>query len=67
VTRPLQCERNEVMESQLSTVSTERLNRAFISTCAILNKVHTDDLELPTPCASWDVGALISHFVGSAR
>jgi len=37
------------------------------STLAILTKVRPDDLAAPTPCVSWEVRALISHFVGTAR
>src|SRR5580658_9712833 len=43
------------------------LNQALQSTLAILAKVRSDDLAAPTPCMSWDVRALISHFVGTAR
>ncbi len=43
------------------------LNRAFDSTLAILAKVSRDQLDAPTPCASWDVRALINHFTGTAR
>jgi uncharacterized protein (TIGR03086 family) len=45
----------------------DELNRAFVSTQAILAKVQPGDLDAPTPCASWDVRALINHFVGTAR
>ncbi|MFQ6397729.1 TIGR03086 family metal-binding protein [Nocardia sp. KC 131] len=45
----------------------EQLRRALESTRAVLAKVQRDQLGLPTPCASWDVAALINHFVGSAR
>jgi uncharacterized protein (TIGR03086 family) len=45
----------------------EELNRSFLSTRAILAKVNRGDLTASTPCASWDVGALINHFVGTAR
>ncbi len=44
-----------------------RLARAFASTRAVLSTVKPDQLELPTPCASWDVRALVNHFVGTAR
>jgi uncharacterized protein (TIGR03086 family) len=44
-----------------------QLNQAFQSTRAILAKVQPDQLDSPTPCESWDVRALISHFVGTAR
>jgi uncharacterized protein (TIGR03086 family) len=43
------------------------LDQALQSTLAILVKVRSDDLDAPTPCASWDVRALINHFIGSAR
>ena len=43
------------------------LNQALQSTLAILTKVRSDDLAAPTPCVSWDVRALVSHFVGTAR
>ena len=43
------------------------LNQALQSTLAILTKVRSDDLAAPTPCVSWDVRLLISHFVGTAR
>jgi uncharacterized protein (TIGR03086 family) len=45
----------------------DELNRAFASTQAIVAKVQPGDLDAPTPCASWDVRALINHFVGTAR
>jgi uncharacterized protein (TIGR03086 family) len=48
-------------------VSEGRLNEALQSTLAILTKVRSDDLASPTPCVSWDVRALVSHFVGTAR
>ena len=43
------------------------LHRAVHSTLTVLTGVRTEDLEGPTPCASWDVRALVNHFVGSAR
>src|SRR5271154_2543224 len=43
------------------------LNQALQSTLAILTKVRSEDLAAPTPCVSWDVRALVSHFVGTAR
>ena len=45
----------------------EPLGRAFASTRAVLVHVQAGQLEAPTPCASWDVRALIEHFTGSAR
>lgn len=43
------------------------LDQAFQSTLVILTKIRTDDLTARTPCASWDVRALVNHVVGSAR
>jgi uncharacterized protein (TIGR03086 family) len=43
------------------------LNQALQSSLAILRRVRPGDLDAPTPCASWDVRALVSHFVGTAR
>jgi uncharacterized protein (TIGR03086 family) len=45
----------------------EALNRSFESTRAILAKLQPGDLDAATPCASWDVSALVTHFVGTAR
>lgn len=46
---------------------TRQLDRAFASTRAVLAQVQLGQLAAPTPCASWDVGALITHFIGTAR
>lgn len=54
------------MEQQV-VIGVEQLRQAFASTRAILEEVRRDQLGLPTPCASWDVAALINHFVGTAR
>jgi uncharacterized protein (TIGR03086 family) len=43
------------------------LNQAFRTTLAVLANVEPSQLDAPTPCASWDVRALINHFVGTAR
>ena len=43
------------------------LDQALQSTLAILTKVGSADLDAPTPCASWDVRALVNHFIGTAR
>ncbi len=43
------------------------LNQAMQSTLAVLTKVRPGDLDAPTPCASWDVRALVNHFIGTAR
>jgi uncharacterized protein (TIGR03086 family) len=48
-------------------VYVQQLSRSFVSTRAVLAQVRPDQLDAGTPCASWDVRALINHFVGSAR
>jgi hypothetical protein len=45
----------------------EELNRSLLSTHAILAKAQAGDLDAATPCASWDVSALVNDFVGTAR
>jgi uncharacterized protein (TIGR03086 family) len=45
-------------------MSTEMLERAFASTRSVLVNVTPDQFELATPCASWDVRALVNHMVG---
>jgi len=44
-----------------------QLDQALQSTLTILTKVQPKDLNAPTPCASWNVRALVNHFVGTAR
>jgi uncharacterized protein (TIGR03086 family) len=48
-------------------VVTAELDRAAGSTMEVLRLVRAEHMAAPTPCASWDVHALINHFVGSAR
>ena len=55
------------MESRRNTVDVQQLSRSFVSTRAVLAQVRPDQLDAGTPCASWDVRALINHFIGSAR
>lgn len=43
------------------------LHRALNSTLTVVSKVGPGDLDAATPCASWDVRALINHFVGTVR
>lgn len=43
------------------------LRRALQGTLTILTRVQPKDLDASTPCASWDVRALVNHFVGTAR
>ena len=45
----------------------KELDRALGSTLAILASVQPGQLDAPTPCASWDVRALINHFTDTAR
>jgi uncharacterized protein (TIGR03086 family) len=55
------------MKNEQVSTPVEPLGRAFASTRAVLVQVQAGQLEAPTPCASWDVRALIDHFTGSAR
>ena len=55
------------MNSDQVRTRTDVLDRAFASTRAVLAEVQAGQLEARTPCASWDVHALINHFVGTAR
>jgi uncharacterized protein (TIGR03086 family) len=43
------------------------LSRALQSTLAVLTKIQPGQLDAPTPCAAWDVRALINHVTGTAR
>src|SRR5215210_2908984 len=45
-------------------MSAEVLQQAFASTGGILANVSADELDLPTPCASWAVRDLVNHIVG---
>lgn len=45
-------------------VSSRSLQRSCDSTLSILAAVHTTDLDLPTPCASWTVRDLVNHILG---
>jgi uncharacterized protein (TIGR03086 family) len=55
------------MKSEQLTTRTAVLDRAFASTRAVLAEVQPGQLEARTPCALWDVRALINHFIGTAR
>lgn len=48
-------------------VPVEYLSRAAAGTRAILAKVQPEQFTEPTPCAGWDVQALIDHFVAVPR
>lgn len=43
------------------------LNQAMQSTLGVLMKVQPCDLTAATPCVSWDVRALVNHFIGTAQ
>lgn len=45
-------------------MSTAPLEQAIASTRAVLATVRPDQLDAPTPCASWKVSNLIDHIVG---
>jgi len=45
-------------------MSTAPLEMAIASTRAVLAGVSADQMSAATPCASWDVSALINHIVG---
>ena len=47
-------------------MTTETLERAFGVAKKVLSGVRSDQLGSPTPCASWDVSALINHLVGGS-
>lgn len=41
--------------------------RAVRATLTLLTAVTTDDLARPTPCAEWDLGALLAHMTAQHR
>jgi uncharacterized protein (TIGR03086 family) len=45
-------------------MSAEVLRQAFDSTAGVLANVKHDQLDDPTPCASWTVRDLVNHIVG---
>lgn len=47
-------------------MSTDALSQAFATTRSVLANVKPDQLDDPTPCASWDVRALVNHIVGGS-
>ena len=47
-------------------MSADVLERAFASTAKVLANLGSDQLDQPTPCASWTVRDLVNHIVGAA-
>jgi uncharacterized protein (TIGR03086 family) len=45
-------------------MSAEVLQQAFASTATVLARVSPDQMDEPTPCASWKVRDLVNHTVG---
>ena len=45
-------------------MSTAPLEQAIAVAGGVIDNVDADQLSSPTPCASWDVAALIDHLVG---
>jgi uncharacterized protein (TIGR03086 family) len=43
----------------------ERLDKASAATKGVAKGVKADQLAQPTPCAEWDVQALMNHMIGS--
>ena len=41
----------------------ELLDRAYAATNAVVANITPDQLDLPTPCASWKVRDIINHVV----
>lgn len=55
------------MEAHTGLEADVSLDAAFGSTLTVLRQVERSDLGRPTPCAAWDVRALVDHFIGTAR
>ena len=47
-------------------MTTETLDRAFTSTRQVLANLKPDQLDDPTPCASWKVRDRVNHIVGGS-
>lgn len=48
-------------------MTTESLSRALDSAHRVLSNVKPDQLDDPTPCASWTVRQLVNHFIAAPR
>lgn len=47
-------------------MSTQMIEQAFAATRGVLVNVKPDQLDLPTPCASWKVRDLVDHIVNGS-
>jgi len=47
-------------------MATENLQRAFADTRAVIANIKTDQLDDPTPCASWKVRDIMNHVIGGS-
>jgi uncharacterized protein (TIGR03086 family) len=45
----------------------DQLSRALDQTGEIIARIRPDQVALPTPCSSWDVGTLVNHVVFDLR
>jgi uncharacterized protein (TIGR03086 family) len=48
-------------------MSTEALAQAFADTRTVLVNITPEQLDLPTPCASWKVRDVVNHIVGGSQ
>lgn len=48
-------------------MSVQPLQQAIAAARGVLENVQADQLQNATPCASWDVSALINHMVGGQK
>jgi len=48
-------------------MTTADLERAIVSTSAMLAKVDPDQLDAATPCASWKIRDIVNHVVGGTH
>jgi uncharacterized protein (TIGR03086 family) len=51
----------------VGAVHDDMLRRAVLSTRTVLARVGSDQLDGPTPCASWTLRDVVEHLIGSAR
>ena len=51
----------------MNTVIPELHRRAADRFAGLVHSVRAEQWQLPTPCAAWDVRALVNHVVGESR